>query len=282
MSGINRRRFLGAVGTGLAVTSVQGLGTAKESAVDRKQIPFVVDGERIELAATTRGGKAVSTKDVLQRTTTNQKASADSFDSARGEKSRSPASIVRRALRSDEQITGWDAAVVLSHGAKKLNEVSKQGYVNFKDTGQNVAVVPTQKLSARHDRESSTGATGEGATIQSCGVTKYEFDGPGLTDPWLNHDIYTNDSDTERLKARLTQGGMTVGALGTILGVSSFGVGTPVLIACAILTAASGVIAVELGLQNDGCGVLTEIGHLPAQPGVPIPELTYDFSITGQ
>lgn len=105
----------------------------------------------------------------------------------------------------------------------------------------------------------------------------------------LRHDFMTNDEDSQWLAHQLGNGAVVAGLLTTLFGslagtVVGTAPGTVAAVICAILGAFAALWSRRINYKNEGCGVVTNVNHLPVPPGPvpPVPKLSYDFYVTTQ
>ena len=268
----NRRTLIkGIVGSSAlgSIASVSGAKPGNRSdEPGNPSLPFVVQDGRVDLLLTRRG-EELNAQELNNQVETHSPVGENPEEQLRE-------SIIA-SLREGESITGEDAAYLLARAVERLNDVIDEGYLEITNESGPAELETTQQLEQEIETvQNSTGGAGTSSFVE----TIYNLDGLGWTDPYYNHYFYTDDDATEEIKYRLEQETVTAAFLGALCGAS--GVGAPLTIAAAILTFISGMMVVEYNHENNGCGCVTEIKHLPASPGVPVPGLTFDYSVWSQ
>lgn len=262
---INRRTVLRSAGAGLALASAGGIASAQEpndsSASGKKLVPIVIKDGKLELVVTDSRGNRISTQRIIRQT-----ANSDESDRT-----------ATRAVIRNGWITGWDAAVMLADGVKKLNSLEEKGLVTFEEADSTISVVPTQKLTQQYEESTSTDHPSVGT--MSCGKNDYKVEMPGFLDPYVHHKLWTDDENTQRLKADLAKGGISGGGLAGIIQKAKY---RELAILAIILSARAGMIAEEMGAKNDGCGILTLAKHVPMPPGGNIGQLAFNTRVKSQ
>lgn len=244
---IGRRRFVRAATGALGVGTFASVTSAQESIrenSDSDSGPFTVENGKLKLDETS--DEASTGRHEVHATIRNEYSNAQSID--------------------------------LQQGVDRLNELRDAGLISFYETNGTVMVESSESFQSRQPNSIRSSQNSPSVSSQSCGKTDYVLKEPELLNPWFRHKFYLDDEDTEYVATRMSQGGTLVAALGAI-----FSGGLSVVVA-AILGAGSSITGGEMLLENEGCGVLLKVKHLPLPPG-PYPGIhavTFEVKIKPQ